>query len=106
MEENREALEELGYSVSFVENHSENFWASVTPMRQSATFSAAVFAGVLLLGLVLAAFLYLLLRRRDFAICGRWACPMGQRPGAFWVPLPFWGCWGLRQAVYQPGATP
>ena len=31
MEENREALEELGYSVSFVENHSENFWASVTP---------------------------------------------------------------------------
>ena len=53
LEENREALEELGYSVSFVENHSENFWASVTPMRQSATFSAAVFAGVLLLGLVL-----------------------------------------------------
>ena len=75
-------------------------------MRQSATFSAAVFAGVLLLGLVLAAFLYLLLRRRDFAILRAMGVPNGPAARAFWVPLPFWGCWGLRQAVYQPGATP
>ena len=95
MEENREALEELGYSVSFVENHSENFWASVTPMRQSATFSAAVFAGVLLLGLVLAAFLYLLLRRRDFAILRAMGVPNGPAARGLLGPIALLGLLGI-----------
>ena len=34
LEENREALEELGYTLYFVENHYEKSWASVNPMRQ------------------------------------------------------------------------
>ena len=93
--ENREALEELGYSVSFVENHSENFWASVTPMRQSATFSAAVFAGVLLLGLVLAAFLYLLLRRRDFAILRAMGVPNGPAARGLLGPVALLGLLGI-----------
>ena len=95
LEENREALEELGYSVSFVENHSENFWASVTPMRQSATFSAAVFAGVLLLGLVLAAFLYLLLRRRDFAILRAMGVPNGPAAWGLLGPIALLGLLGI-----------
>ena len=95
LEENREALEELGYSVSFVENHSENFWASVTPMRQSATFSAAVFAGVLLLGLVLAAFLYLLLRRRDFAILRAMGVPNGPAARGLLGPVALLGLLGI-----------
>ena len=95
MEENREALEELGYSVSFVENHSENFWASVTPMRQSATFSAVVFAGVLLLGLVLAAFLYLLLRRRDFAILRAMGVPNGPAARGLLGPVALLGLLGI-----------
>ena len=95
LEENREALEELGYSVSFVENHSENFWASVTPMRQSATFSAAVFAGVLLLGLVLAAFLYLLLRRRDFAILRAMGVPNGPAARGLLGPIALLGLLGI-----------
>ena len=93
--ENREALEELGYSVSFVENHSENFWASVTPMRQSATFSAVVFAGVLLLGLVLAAFLYLLLRRRDFAILRAMGVPNGPAARGLLGPVALLGLLGI-----------
>ena len=93
--ENREALEELGYSVSFVENHSENFWASVTPMRQSAIFSAAVFAGVLLLGLVLAAFLYLLLRRRDFAILRAMGVPNGPAARGLLGPVALLGLLGI-----------
>ena len=95
LEENREALEELGYSVSFVENHSENFWASVTPMRQSATFSAVVFAGVLLLGLVLAAFLYLLLRRRDFAILRAMGVPNGPAARGLLGPVALLGLLGI-----------
>ncbi len=51
------------------------------PMRQSATFSAAVFAGVLLLGLVLAAFLICCCGGGILPFCGRWACPRASGPG-------------------------
>lgn len=67
IQENRQALSEMGYTLSFVENNAENFWASATPILQSASMSAAVFAAVLVMGLILTAFLYLRLRRRDFA---------------------------------------
>lgn len=67
IQENRQALAEMGYSLSFVENNAENFWASAAPILQSAFMSAAVFAAVLVMGLILTAFLYLRLRRRDFA---------------------------------------
>lgn len=95
LEENREALAELGFNVSFVENHGENFWASVTPMRQSSAFSAAVFAGVLLLGLVLAAFLYLLLRRRDFAILRAMGVPNGAAARGLLGPVALLGLLGI-----------
>lgn len=95
LEENREALAELGFKVSFVENHGENFWASVTPMRQSSAFSAGVFAGVLLLGLVLVAFLYLLLRRRDFAILRAMGVPNGAAARGLLGPAALLGLLGI-----------
>ena len=69
--------------------------ASVTPMRQSATFSAAVFAEVLLLGLVLAAFLYLLLRRRDFAILRAMGVPNGPAARGLLGPVALLGLLGM-----------
>ena len=92
--------------MSFVENHSENFWASVTPHAPVSHLQRGGFRRGAAAGAGAGGLPHLLLRRRDFAILRAMGVPTGQRPGAFWVPLPFWGCWGLRQAVYQPGATP
>lgn len=61
-------LNEKGFSLSFVENNADNFWASAAPMLQSSTYSVIVFAAVLVVGLVLAAFIYLRLRRKEFAV--------------------------------------
>ena len=76
-------LEELGVEVEIIETGWDNFQNAAGPMRQSSLFSAAVFTGVLLAALSLAAFLYYRMRRGDFAkaralglpakICGRQA---------------------------------
>lgn len=95
LQENREALEKLGFTVSFVENNAENFWASVTPIRQSAAFSAAIFAAVLLIGLLLTVFFYLLLRRKDFAILRALGIPAGKAVRDLLCPIVLLGLLGI-----------
>ncbi len=113
LRENREALAEMGFAVSFVENNADNFWASVTPIRQSATFSAAVFASVLLIGLVLCVFLYLRLRRKDFAIMRALGVPVRKAAGGLLGPMALIGLLGIpaggipswRYAMTKAGET-
>ncbi|MTI95975.1 MAG: hypothetical protein FH749_10910 [Firmicutes bacterium] len=67
--ENEEALIELGMRSTFLDAGDwENFYASVGPIKRSAAMSAGIFALVLVLALILAAFIYLRQQRRNFAI--------------------------------------
>ncbi len=66
--ETQARLAEAGIEVSFVENKGKNFWAGVDPLRQAAIANLPVYGLVLLLSFLLVVFLYLLQRRRDYAI--------------------------------------
>ena len=66
--ENEAALAEIGLSVSFLEDNYEIFWASVTQVRQTAYYNAITFAIIGAFVLLLSTFIYLRLRRKDFAI--------------------------------------
>lgn len=66
--ENLTAVEAFGVTLDFLPNGAQAFWDSAIPIKQSTLFSAALFGGVLLLALLLAVFIYLRLRRREFAI--------------------------------------
>lgn len=89
--ENRSVLEDMGLRVKFIENGWENFYASARPIQQSAWMNAAVFAVVLLLTLGLVAFLYMLQRRRDFAILRALGVPAKSAALQMLVPI---GCIG------------
>ena len=65
VEEARSDLDALGFRAEMLENNWENFQAAAWPMERSARTSAALFSGVLVIGLALAAFLYFRPRRRD-----------------------------------------
>ncbi len=66
--EYQDRLAKMGISLSFIDNSGKDFWAAVGPLRQSAAANLLIFGGVMTLALSLTAFLYLLQRRRDFAI--------------------------------------
>ena len=68
VEEYKERLAELGISLIFGDNNGRDFWAAVDPLKQSALANVLIFGGVLTLALALAVVLYLLRRRRDFAL--------------------------------------
>ena len=66
--EYRDRLAKLGINLSFIDNSGKDFWAALDPLKQSASANMLIFGGVLTLALSLTVILYLLQRRRDFAI--------------------------------------
>jgi hypothetical protein len=64
----RDRLAELGISLTFVENNGPAYWAAVDPIRRSSTADLLVFGLLVVVALILAVFLYLMARRRDYAI--------------------------------------
>ncbi|MGE5578750.1 MAG: FtsX-like permease family protein [Bacillota bacterium] len=66
--ENRQALEDLGIEVRFVETGWHNFQAAAIPLKRSLATTARVFSAILVPTMALASFLYLWQRKRDFAI--------------------------------------
>ena len=68
--ENREALGELGFSIEFLPGlaGAKAFWESAEAIMQTVSFNLALFSVVSALVLVLAVFLYIRQRQRDYAI--------------------------------------
>ncbi len=87
LNEYKDALSALGFTVSFVPNNAANFWASVTPLRQSAVMGVYIWSAVLLVALSLAAFLYVMQRRREFAILRALGMPVRQASRGALLPI-------------------
>lgn len=68
MQQYRSQLESMGYTITMIENGWTEFFASAQPICQSASYSAALFAIVQGMALILVAFLYRRQHRREFAI--------------------------------------
>ena len=66
--ENRQPLEEMGFTLTIIESSAENFWESANIILQSIWFNGIVFSIVLGLVLLLVIFLFLRQRRKEFAV--------------------------------------
>jgi len=66
--ENKDALLDIGISLIFTDNNAAAFWPSATSILQSALFNIIIFSLTAVVGLSLAVLLYLLMSRKVYAI--------------------------------------
>ncbi len=91
----KDALANLGFRVNFVDNNGVAFWASVNPLRRSAFTGLVIYSLVLLIALVLAVFLYLSQRRKDYAICRALGVPKDRVDRQVVFPILLMGATGV-----------
>jgi ABC-type antimicrobial peptide transport system permease subunit len=68
IQEYKTPLQELGINLTFLPNNGPAYWAAVDPIRRSASADILVFGLLMVAALVMAVFIYLMQRRRDYAI--------------------------------------
>ena len=93
--EYQEIVTEQGLMIRFEENNSQAFWAAVVPLEQGVRINVAVFGGVLIVALLLVVFIYLLQRRRDFAILRALGVPRGKAIRQMLLPITLIGMAGI-----------
>jgi ABC-type antimicrobial peptide transport system permease subunit len=78
VQEYKVPLQELGISLTFLENNGPAYWAAVDPIRRSSSADLLVFGLLLVVALILAVFLYQMQRKRDYAILRALGVPAKQ----------------------------
>jgi ABC-type antimicrobial peptide transport system permease subunit len=91
--ENRNTLESMGITVSFIDNNADNFGISSRRLKKSNLMSAWIFAAAFLPTLGLIVLIYLSQRRREFAIARAMGIPKNAAfyqvgAAAVWIGLP------------------
>lgn len=95
--QNRAEIERLGYTLTFVEDNSENFIKSADPMVSAAAMDALTFGLVAVVGLLLTIFVYYRMQRGNFAIMRALGVP--KRSAVFGFILPAFVIGALMLAV-------
>jgi len=88
-------LQALGISLTFLKNNGPAFWAAVDPIRRSSSADLLVYGLLLVVALVLALFLYVMARKRDYAILRALGVPRKQANGQLILPLLLLGGLGI-----------
>lgn len=87
IQEYKAPLEELGISLTFLENNGEAYWASVDPIRRSLSADVLIYGVLMIVALVLAVFLYMIQHRREYAILRTLGVAKKQTNWQFAIPL-------------------
>lgn len=95
VEQYREPLKEMGYTLNMIENGWAGFNAAAEPIRQSDFYSAVIFAAVQLFGILIAAYLYFRQHRREFAIARALGVSSKRIVGGHIVPTVLIGILGI-----------
>jgi ABC-type antimicrobial peptide transport system permease subunit len=80
-------LQALGISLTFLPNNGPAYWAAVDPIRRSLFADIQVFGLLMIIALILAVFLYVMARKRDYAILRALGVPKKQANGQLMLPL-------------------
>jgi ABC-type antimicrobial peptide transport system permease subunit len=88
-------LQELGISLTFLENNGPAYWVAVDPIRRSLSADIQVFSLLLVVALILAVFLYLMARKRDYAILRALGVPKKQANWQLILPMLLLGGLGI-----------
>ncbi len=95
IQEYKVPLQELGIDLNFLPNNGPAYWAAVDPIRRSASADMLVFGVLMVVALVMAVFLYLMQRRRDYAILRALGVPAKQANRQIILPLIILGGFGI-----------
>ncbi len=88
-------LQALGISLTFLANNGPAYWAAVDPIRRSSSADLLVYGLLLVVALILAVFLYVMARKRDYAILRALGVPKKQANGQLILPLLLLGGLGI-----------
>lgn len=88
-------LQEMGISLTFLENNGPAYWAAVDPIRRSSSAELLVFGLLMVIALILAVFLYQMQRKRDYAILRALGVPAKQANTQLIWPLLLSGGLGI-----------
>ncbi len=91
----KDPLQALGISLTFLKNNGPAFWAAVDPIRRSSSADLLVFGLLMVVALILAVFLYVIARKRDYAILRALGVPKKQASGQLLLPLLLLGGLGI-----------
>jgi len=109
VEENQQALSNLGFTLLFADSNAENFWSTVTPMTRTLLTNSVVWGLALAAAMVLAAALYLWQRRKEYAISRALGMPIKRANKQMLLPMllmgmiaiPIGGVLSWRFAIWQ-----
>lgn len=96
----KDPLQELGISLTILENNGAAYWSSVDPIRHSLSADLLIFSLLTFVALILAAFLYLRQRRRDYAILRALGVSTRQANAQLSLPLLMLGEIGILMGGY------
>jgi ABC-type antimicrobial peptide transport system permease subunit len=88
-------LQEIGISLTILANNGPAFWAAVDPIRRSLSADLLVYGLLLVVALILAVFLYVTARKRDYAILRALGVPKKHASGQLLLPLLLLGGLGI-----------
>ncbi len=95
IQEYKAPLQEMGISLTFLENNGKAYWATVDPIRRSLSADVLIFGLLMVVALILAVFLYVIQHRREYAILRTLGVPAKQANGQLLFPLLFMGGLGI-----------
>jgi ABC-type antimicrobial peptide transport system permease subunit len=89
------SLQELGINLTFLPNNGQAYWDAVDPIRRSLSADLLVFSLLMVVALILAVFLYVMARKRDYAILRALGVPARQANRQLALPLLLLGGLGI-----------
>ena len=95
IQEYKVPLQELGINLTFLPNNGPAYWAAVDPIRRSSSADILVFGLLMVVALIMAVFIYLIQRRRDYAILRALGVPAKPASRQLILPLLLLGGLGI-----------
>ena len=95
IQEYKVPLQALGINLTFLANNGPAYWAAVDPIRRSSSADILIFGLLMVVALIMAVFIYLMQRKRDYAILRALGVPVKQANGQLILPLLLLGGLGI-----------
>ncbi len=95
IQEFKDPLQALGIRLNFLPNNGPAYWAAVDPIQRSSSADLLVFGLLMVVALILAVFLYVMARKRDYAILRALGVPKKQANRQLILPVLLLGELGI-----------
>lgn len=100
IQENRDALADMGLSIAFLNNNAEGFWEIMEPLQGAKMIVIIACAVLLILTLALSVYLYLYQRKKEFAIMRALGTPSKMVRSQLLLPMGMIGGAGIAIGGY------